>query len=878
MKKIYPKLESQVTNMDSEKLTFKFIFFLFGFFVSANLCAQDHIKITGEVIDASTQEPLPFATVSFVGKKNIGTTTDLDGKYILESRWGTDSIIASYVGYRSQTIALQPNQTKQTIIFKLESNSKTLKTVEIVAKKKRYRRKNNPAVALIKKVIANKDKNRMEGQDYFEYDKYEKMEFALNNFSDDIFEKRKVLRNFKFLKEYVDTSALNGKPYLPFYIREIASTVYYRKSPKAKKEYRKGVKMTGIEEWVDDQSLSALNDVLYQEVDIYKNNIYIFRQSFLSPINDALGNMFYRYYILDTIQYNGMEVIEMAFMPANKQDMGFKGNLYILNDSSYAIVKAELSFTKQVNINWINDIKIVQEFAKKGAAWVMIKDQIITDFALSQKSMGIFARRTVSYKNQKFNEPRDPSIYKVQGNLVDIPANISHQDNEFWNSVRHEPLSEKEEDIYQMVDTLKSIRPFRNTMHLITAFTSGYINAGKYEIGSLSTFFSYNDVEGFRTRFGGTTTPELWPKVQAEGYVAYGWKDRKVKYSGALTYSLHENFRANPRHFFKFSYVNDVKLVGQKFDFEYDDSFLFSFQRGNTSRMLQLQSFEINYFYDFLNDFSIKLSAISQNHRPLGSLQFNYSSSEFPNGLATVYDLDITNLQAHFRWAPNQKFVQGKNFRHPIYTRAPIFNFYYLKGLKGVLSGDYNYHKFEMDIFKRLFLPPFGYTDVILEGGKVWGTGVPYYLLLLPRANQTFTAQHRNFNMMNYMEFSNDFYLAWNFQHFFKGYILNKVPLLKRLKLREVVSFKGIWGQLSDQNNPDVNPEFIQFLKDDNGLVQTTSLAAKPYMEASVGIGNIFKFARIDFIKRFTYLDNPYVPELFGVRGLGVRFVGGFEF
>ncbi|MEM6966799.1 MAG: DUF5686 family protein [Bacteroidota bacterium] len=850
---------------------------LFFLFPNLSSYAQKNVTIKGKVIDAQTQEVLPFATVSLVSDQGIGTTTELDGNFELTLDDWPDSLVASYIGYQSLTLAVDKSATFD-LVFSLSSNAQTLQTVEVVAKKKRYRRKNNPAVELIKKVMANKKYNRPESQDYYEYEKYEKVEFAINNFSNDFFEKRKLLKKFQFLEAYMDTTGTNQAATLPFYLREIISKVYYRKNPEAKKEYRQAIKMTGIDEWLDDESISGLNDVLYQEIDIYQNNIFLFKQNFLSPINDALGNMFYRYYILDTIQYKGQEVIEMTFLPANKQDMGFKGNLLILNDSTYALVKANLSFTKQVNINWVEDLKIVQEYERKGNAWVMVKDEISTDFLLSKKAPGIFAKRTVMYRNQKFNQPRDAEIYKGAEEIVDIPVNAAHQDEAFWQQARHVPLTAKETQIYQMVDTLKTVRPFRNTMNALSILSTGYFDTKYFEIGTWNTFLAENDVEGIRLSFGGTTSPDLFPKVQLEGYAAYGLKDKKLKYHTAATYTFNENWRDNPRHYFRFSYLHDNKLIGQPMKFEYDDSYFFSFIRGISSRAVRLNSLEVNYVKEFKNDFRLELTGLKQNHRPIGSLEFNYSLAEFPNGLETLFDLNITSFQARLRWAPNETFVQGRNYRHPIFTRFPVFNFYYTRGLKDVFGGDYNFDRLEASVFKRIFMAPFGYTDMFLSGGKVWGTGIPYYMLLVPRGNQGLTALYFNHNLMNFMEFTNDFHLSWNFQHFFKGYIFNKVPLLRKLKLREIVSFKGVWGRLSDQNNPEKNSEFIQFLRDENDEPITSSLQSKPYMEFSVGVGNIFKVLRVDLIKRLTYLDNPEIQTMFGVKGLGLKVVGGFSF
>ena len=850
------------------------LFFLF-WSISFNGFGQDHIKLTGKVIDAQTKEELPFATVSFVGNESVGTTTDFDGTYSLESRWGTDSLVASYIGYRKQVKVISKNDRKQQINFELEPNSETLATVEIVAKKKRYRRKNNPAVQLIKKVMANKDKNRMEGQDYFEYDKYEKIEYSLNNMKEDFFRKNKMMKKFQFLEEYVDTSAMNGKPFLPFFIRETASKVYYRKSPKSKKEYREGVQMTGVEEWIDDASLTALNDVLYQDVNVYDNDIYLLKRSFLSPINSISANLFYRYYIIDTIDYKGMNVIEMAFMPADKRDLGFKGSLYILNDSTYALVKADLSFTEQININWVNDFSLVQEFTRKDNHWILSKDETQTDFAISGKRVGIFGKRTVMYDNHIFNSPRKASIYRGAVDVVE-GENEANRDSTFWLMARQEALTEKEKDIYKMVDTLKQFPPFRNMMKVVNILASGYLQLDNFLIGPFSMFYSFNEVEGSKVRLGGKTTPNLFPKLQLEGYGAYGLRDKRWKYGVGLTYSFNQNFEQNPRHYIKFTKYRETSFVGERFRFNEGGSVVGSFRRGVTSRMFMLDAYKVDYFKEFQNDLLFGLTFENQKQTPIGTLELDYFDSE--EQLLQVENTTLTTFKANIRWAPNERFVQGENFRHPIFGRNPIFNVFYETGVKGILGGEYNYQKLEFDAFKRLYMPPFGYMDAIVEVGKVWGNEIPYYMLLLPRANQTFMAKHRHFNLMNYLEFTNDFYVSWNTQHFFGGFIFNKIPLLKKLKWREVVSFKGIWGQLSDGNNPDKNPQLIQFLKDENGNAQTTSLQAKPYMEVSAGVGNIFKIVRVDFIQRLTYLDNANVPNLFGVKGLGMRFVVGVTF
>lgn len=855
----------------------KYLFLLSSCFCYITIVfGQTHLTITGTITDAKTGEPLPFATVLFVGKESIGTTTDFDGMYVLESKWGTDSIQVSYVGYYSETIAIQKDTKKQSINFKLREEDLTLVTAEVKAKKQKYRRKENIAVALMKKVIANKGKNRMQSQDFYEYNKYEKMELSLNNITDE-FRQKKQLENFQFLFNYVDTSELNGKPYLPVYIRETASNVYYRKSPAHEKEYRNGIKVTEFDKWVNTDNMSLLTDRLYQKIDIYDDNIFMLSKNFVSPLSDFAGNAFYRYYIIDTIQYNGVEVIDLAFMPVNKQDIGFKGNLLILNDSTYAVVKAEFGMTKEANINWVNDLLLVQEFEQRDSFWILSKDEIIIDFALSKKANGLFGKRTVLYGNHLFNIEREASVYTGTVNIIDAD-NIYEKEDTYWAKVRQEPLSKTEAGIYEMADSLQHVPAFKQAMNILSVLFTGYWNFNKVEMGPVGAFYSFNEVEGFRLRFGGTTTTKFNPKLQLESYAAYGFKDKKFKYAGSLLYSLREEFNKYPMHNIRLSYQKEANFVGQKLDFVVEDNFLLSFKRGNADKMLLLDTYMTEYLYETNQDVAFSLGFKKQRQTPLGALNFNYFSSENPENLLTVNTINISEFTAKFRWAPNQQFIQGHNSRSPIYNRSPIFSFAYNYGVKGLLDGEYNYHTIKADVFKRFYIPFVGMTNVIIEGGKIWSKGMPYYLLFIPRANQTFSYKHRAYNLMNYLEFTSDAYLSWNIEHYFNGFIFNKIPLLKQLKFREVITFKGVWGSLSDQNNPTINKDLIQFIQNTNGEVETTTLQSKPYMEASVGILNILKFGRIDLVKRLTYLDAPNVPVLFGAKGLGIRFMLRFEF
>lgn len=848
------------------------LLFLFLFAQSAMLFSQKMTGIKGVVTDADTKELLPFVNVAFVGT-SVGTTTDLDGSYSLDTRWGSDSLQVSFVGYEAVTVSVKLGVNQK---MDIALSSTTLNLGEVVVREKRggYKRKGNPAVELIKQVIDHKDKNRIEAQDFYEYEKYEKIELALNNITDE-FKQKRAFRKFQFIFDYVDTSALNGKPYLPVFIRETASQVYFRKDPKAEKEYRKGIKLTGIEEYFDSDNLTTLTDILYQDVDIYENNITMLGLQFLSPLSPA-ANVFYRFYIIDTIEYHGREVIDLAFMPVNKQDIGFKGDLYILNDSTYAVVKADLGISEKINLNFVQDLKLVQEFTLEGDVWILTKDQVVADLAFTKGASGFFGTRSVMYRNHVFNTERESSIYSGTEKIVEEEGADKRKD-EFWAEARQEKLSEREEGVYQMIDTLQKVPAFRRTLDIITLLLSGYKQFDKVEIGPVGAFYSFNEVEGFRLRAGGATTINLMPKVKLEGYAAYGFKDQKWKYSGAVLYSFQDDFKSNPKHYVRLSHQHETSFVGQNLDFVVEDNFFLSFKRGGSDKMLFYDTWKGEYFLETNSKFSWGLSYEHKKQRPLGSLSFDFTDPESQEPVS-FSDLTTSEISTQVRFAPNEQFIQGKQFRFPLFNKHPVFTLRYAVGFNGLLGGEYDYQRLSLNIFKRFYLSIFGITDVEVEGGKIFGDGVPYFLLDLPRANQTFAYQKRSYNLMNFLEFANDSYVSWKTEHYFNGFIFNKIPLLKKLKLREVITFKGVWGSLSDKNDPEKNPEQIQFINNDDGQQQTFTLQSKPYMEASAGIMNIFKFGRIDVVKRLTYLDNPNMPELFGAKGLGIRGMVKFEF
>lgn len=831
--------------------------------------SQSVTKVTGTIKDAKTGEALPFVNVTFINSY-VGTTTDLDGKFSIDTRFPTDSLQASYLGYTSLSLPVKKGQ-KQDLIFNMNSESLVLESVTVSAKKKKYSKKNNPAVELIRKVMKNKKNNRIESNEFYSYNQYEKIQFDLNNITEQ-FMNRKLLSSFKFIFDYVDTSEVNGKPYLPMFLRESYSTVYYRKNPEAKKEYKHGIKLTEFADKLDLTSIDELLDVLYQNVNIYDNSIEILAAQFISPVAPIAPN-FYRFYIQDTLDINGINCIRLAFIPKNKKNFGFTGDLYISNDDKYAIRKVSMGILGDINLNFVRDMKIDQEFDEIDGTPVLTRDEITVDYSIAENGLGFFGTRDISYEDYSFTEPDDSGVFGGFEKSITADGAFDQTD-EYWNTVRLNPLSDNQMGLYSMVDSLKNLKAYKQLVGGMNIILSGFVPAGVLDIGPYASFVSFNMVEGLRLKLGGETNYNLSKKLFLKGYGAYGFKDKAWKYSFSGTYSLFKPYFDNPRDYISAGISRETSFPGRELDFFNEDNFLLSFQRGVTNRML----FSDTYFIDYVNEglsFQYGLTLEHKIRRPYGALTLPYLDNQ--NEASFLDEIATTEIGVNFKFAPNEQFVQGRQYRTPIFNEHPVFRLTYKAGISDFLGGDYTYHKVNLNIFKRFYLKIVGHTNFEFEAGKTWGQ-LPYLLYFIPRANQTYAYQKRAYNMMNNLEFISDEFVSFQLAHFFNGFIFNRIPLWRELKLREVITAKVIFGRLTDENNPNLNPELAQFSQNEAGDLTTFTLNGTPYVETSFGFMNIFKFIRVDLVKRFTYLDNPNIPSLWGVDGLGIRGTFKVEF
>jgi hypothetical protein len=834
---------------------------LFLFFLALPAWGQTTI-IKGKVTDAETKEAVPFANISLKGS-NIGTVTDLDGKYLLQTdNKQYSEIQISYLGYKTITRTIILGQA-QEINVKLVSDATVLQEIEIRPKKEkeRYRNKNNPAVDFVREMIEHKKQNQLEQYGAAEYEQYEKLQMSLSNMSDR-FKQRKIFKKYKWLFENVDTVTFPGKALLPIYLEEKLTEEYYQREPERRKTVTKASQKVSIDDYIDNDGLSSYLNYLYNDIDIYQNNITLLTNQFLSPIADSAPT-FYKFYLTDTLA-GDPKVVELTFVPRNPGDFLFQGQLYVSMDSTFAVRRLSMTVNKNINLNWVRELHIDQEFSpSENARFYLSKSRMRADFGLSKSGGGIFGERVVSFKNFVVGNIRPEEFFEPSQTLVtQNQAPADQKSEEFWTSVRHDPLSNAESKVYQNIDSLQNMPSFRRTMDIAVLLLAGYKGFGWWELGPVNTFYSFNPVEGFRLRVGGRTTPRFNERIYLETYAAYGFLDEKWKYFLSANYSFTgRSIREFPLKTLRASFQRDTKIPGQELQFVQEDNFLLSFKRGVNDKWLYNDIWIVDYLHEFDSHFSYKLGLKYWEQVPAGGLSFAIQKQD---ELVTIPQVNTADVNLELRWAPGEQFYQTKNYRVPIPNKYPIITTRFAVGIKGLFDSQYNYQSATFNIFKRVYLSQFGYSDIVLEGGAIFGQ-VPFPLLTIHRANQSYSYQLQSYNLMNFLEFVSDRYVAVNFDYYFNGFFFNKIPLLKKLKWREVATFKVLYGGLRDENDPAINTDTFVFPLDAEGNPISYSLEGKPYMEASIGIANIFKLIRVDLVKRLSYLEHPNVSE-WGVR------------
>ena len=802
--------------------------FLFLIFLSETSSGQ-YTKIIGKVIDATTQEPIPFVNVYLKGS-SVGSTTGFDGKYSIKTLSKADTLIASYVGYKEFREKIHVGAF-QEIDIKLETTDVTLQAVVI-------RPSENPAHILLRKVIAHKNNNNMDAINYYQTEVYNKIQFDANNLSEK-FKERKAMKPFDFIFDHIDTSALNGKTYLPLFLTESISDYYYRKSPEFKKEVIKASRASGI----NNENISRFLGNMYQEVNIYDNFISLFNKNFEGPIANN-GKLYYKYYLVDSATMEGHWCYKIMFKPKRKKELTFTGEIWIA-DTSFAVKEVNMKIEENLNINYINAMSIHQKFSFfEDKYWLLANEKFLVDFNVvdnNKKLTGFYAHKTTSYKDYVIGQVADKSIYK-SATYVDVDKGAFYHDEHYWDSIRHQKLNKEEISIYKMVDTITNLPIFKTYYDIIAMITSGYYNTKLVDFGPYFQSFSFNAVEGARFRIGGRTSNKWNDKLRLFGHIAYGTKDQRFKYGAGFLYLFHRD----PRRGIGFEYRRDMEQLGESVNALKQDNIVASiFRRQPFTKLTMVEEYKAHYEYEWFHGLSNKITFRRRTIFPLQDENFviyDHNSTKIFNQITT------SEFEFNMRFAYKETYLIDKFNRTNLGTKYPVINLYYSYGIPDFLNGDFEYHKVLFTINHWFNIRSLGWSRYVISVGKTWGN-LPYPLLEIHPGNETYSFDKYAFNKMNYYEFISDEYVSFYYSHHFDGFFLNHIPLMRELEWREVVYFKGLFGHMSISNH-----EFSQFPQNSGWLTE-------PYYEAGVAVENIFKVLRVDAGWRLSYLDHPNISR-----------------
>lgn len=825
-------------------------------------------QISGVVVDESDGEPVPYATVQYKGNR-VSAVADGRGRFRIERHNGWRLTISS-VGYREQVINVSP-QTSSQMTIRLTADNRTLSEVTVKSKKhSRYSRKDNPAVELMRKVIANKKKADLKSHDYYTYQNYQKIGFSLNDLKPETLNKD-IFKHCPWLLEQVDTSQYTGKMVLPLTVDEMVTEQFWRKNPKSERTIVKGTRSSGVNDlFQTGEILTTLMREVFADVDIYDDYILLMRHKFSSPIGrDAI--QFYRYYLTDTVYVGSDRCIQLDFLPNNQQDFGFRGQIYIVADTTYQVKRCELYIPRSSDVNWVESMQCMQEFSKQdNGEWLLTIDDMIVELMLTDFLQKGVVTRTTRKTDFSFDPIPDKRFKKKSPLQVETGAD--NRSEAFWQEHRQVEFTRSEQGMSGFLTHIEQLKGFKYAIFVLKALFENYLEMGsrdkpsKFDIGPINTFISQNFYDGLRFRVGGQTTANLNPHLFAKGYAAYGTKTHEKYYDAELTYSLTPK-QYLPQEFpvnnIIFSSKRDVALPSDKYAATDKDNVFASFKVHDIDKMFMYNTQRLAYEFETSTHWRFTADLKTERIAPIGSLQL------LPVGLDAIPLSKMRYTESTFgiRYAPDEKFVNTKQRRHTTNKDAWYAQLQHTVGYQGLLGGEYAYNYTELEWFRRTWLPmSWGRIDTRLRLCQQWNQ-VPWPLLPMPQANLSYIVSPQLFNMLNNIEFLNDRYASLMLTWEMGGKLLNRIPLLRRLKWREIFEFKGLWGSLSDKNNPYL-PEnrsgtcLMAFPT--NSFIMD---GRRPYFEYAVGIQNIFSLIQIEYVHRINYLYLPTAARH------GIRFV-----
>lgn len=810
--------------------------------------------IKGVVVDEETGDTISKTGVQYKNS-NISTACDKNGFFTIERR-NDEYLTFSAVGYKTLSILIGPN-TPSEMRITLKSETKRLNEVTIKAKRGKYSRKNNPAVELMKRVIAAKKRTDLSNHDYYQFNKYQKLTFAINDISPAQLENEKTQKK-QWLINQIEVCQYNNKLILPLSVDETVTQNLFRKDPKNEKTIVLGQNTTGVNDLI--QTGDVLNTVIkdvFTDVDIYDDQIRLLQYPFTSPIGkDAID--FYRFYIVDTLYVDNDECYHLQFVPNNQQDFGFRGELWVLTDTTLHVKKCKLTLPKKTDVNFTDNLSILQEYTKlPNGEWALTTDDMIVEMSVVKFMTKFIVIRTTRMSNYAFNKIPDRE-FKGKAKIKYDP-NSKMRDDDFWATNRMVHLTNGESSMSSFITGLSNTKGFKYILFGLKALIENFVETGKksyVDIGPINTMISTNFIDGLRTRLSAQTTANLSPHFFLSGYYARGWKSHKDYYKGQLTYSFNKKEYMPwefPKRTITFTSTYDVCSPSDKFMPTDKDNVFTAFKWTEVDKMMFYNRQELAFEYEQYWGLKTTVKLKTEENEACGSLYFKPLAT---NGGASVNRIRTTEASFQLRYSPGETYVNTKQRRLRVNFDPPVFTISHTVGVKGVLGGDYDYNLTEASIYKRFWLNSWGKLDVSVKGGVQWNK-VPFPLLIMPAANLSYIVEDETFNLINNMEFLNDRYASLDVSWDLNGKLFNRIPLIKKLKWREWLGIRCLWGTLTDKNNPTLernagDPVLMQF--PEGSYIMDPK---RPYIELVAGIHNIFKLLHVEYIHRLNYNNLP---------------------
>ena len=833
-------------------------------------------QIHGTITDAETGDTIAFASVTYKGH-HIAAISDYNGQYKIDRHEGWN-ITFSAVGYKSRIIAVTA-KTRARLNIKLKPDKQMLAEVTVKSKRGHYSRKNNPAVELMKRVVAAKKKTDLSLNDYYQYNKYEKITLSLNDLKPEQLEQGPFKRH-PWLVEQVEVNPTTGKMILPVSVDETVSQKIYRREPHAEKTIITGQTSKGVNDLFQTGDIinTVLKDV-FTNVDLYQDQIRLLQYPFVSPISKE-GIGFYRYYIEDTVKIERDSCFHLHFLPNNQNDMGFRGDLYILKDSTLHVRRCEMTIPKQSNVNFVNNVSILQEYDKlPDGQWVLTKDDMTTELELLSFVRSLTCTRTTRMNEYAFT-PIPKKLFRGAAKEV-TEADAEMRDDSFWAQYRQVELTKSEGSMDKFIHRIENIKGIKYVLFGMRALFENSIETSTpnyIDICPVNTILTHNYVDGWRSRLSLKTTANLWKHFFISGYYGHGWGSKNNYYNAEFTYSI------NPKKYLPHEYprrtitvqsTKDVGSPGDRFMDTDKDNFMVALKWAETNKMMHYNRQQVTFEYETDWGLRATFNGKVEENESCGEMTFRTLDQPIPkefNKTGNGDHIRTTEITAKLRYAPGETYINNKLRRRTINLDAPVFSISHTMGFDGVLGGEYNYSFTEVGLYKRFWLGnSWGKFDLHMKGGIQWSQ-VPYPLLIHPAANQSYIILPETFNLINTMEFLNDRYFSLMMTWDLNGKLLNRIPLVKKLHWREVIGVRMLWGALSDKNNPFAeenrgSTRLMHFPKGVNIMEPN-----RPYAELVLGIHNIFKFFHVEYVRRLSYNELPTSPKW------GMRYVIAFSF